>query len=402
MGELQTGKEDLNNHVAQQSKFKEKTNESRSPRHANGDNTNLVLGVGGMFVELGEIRIKIEQLKERLELVAEAEENREIRRQIERWKLLKLRAEAELNRSEAKPGEISTRDPITLRPHPLSARLYGVIDPLEISGWQADRPARGSVIQRVDTTDLLESIDRDGILVPLVINEEGIIISGCRRWKAALQLGLTSVPVEVRSFEIGIEEKQAILDYNLHREKTFSQKMREAELLKEIVGRRAKQKMLAGRRDPRRDPTLIFGEGYSAKRHSRETDAIVGAQVRMGKDTLRKGKKIWNKAKRGDWKAAELIGALDGGTTSVNAAYTTLKKYDDSLDTPKLSRWQLEPVDSGEVWTMQQYTSELARILREIPAAGSARDWYRMIELAKELEQLARAGRAGKFSANVG
>ena len=182
-----------------------------------------------------------------------------------------------------------------------------------------------------------------------------------------------------------------------YREKTFSQKMREAELLKEIAGRRAKRRMLAGRRDP----TLIFGEGYSAKRHNRETDAIVGAHVRMGKDTFRRAEQIWNKAKQGNWKAAELIGDLDRSATSVNAAYTTLKKYENSLDKPKLSR-QLEPVDSGEVWTMQQYTRELARILREILPAGSAGDWDRMIELAKELQQLARAGRAGKFSANVG
>jgi len=299
-------------------------------------------------MELSEIRRKIEQLKEQLELIGEAEESREIRRQIERWKLLKLRAEAELNKSEA-TGEISTRDPITLKPHPLSAALYGAIDPLvEISGWQANRPARGSVIQRMDTTDLLESIDRDGIRVPLVIKGDGIIISGCRRWKAALQLGLISVPVEVRSFENGIEEKQAILDYNQYREKTFSQRMREAELLKEIAGRRAKRKMLAGRRDP----TLIFGEGYSAKRHNRETDAIVGTQVRMGKDTFRKAEEIWSKAKEGNWKAAELIGALDRSATSVHAAHTTLKKYEHGLDKPKLSRNQrLEPVDSGEVWT---------------------------------------------------
>ncbi|GAI29338.1 unnamed protein product, partial [marine sediment metagenome] len=182
----------------------------------------------------------------------------------------------------------------------------------------------------------------------LVINEDGIIISGCCRWKAALQLGLTSVPVEVRSFKNEIEEKQAILDFNLYREKTFSQKMREAELLKEIAGRGAKRKMLAGRRDP----TLIFGEGYSAKRHNRETDAIVGAQVRMGKDTFRKAEEIWSKAKEGNWKAAELIGALDGSATSVHAAHTTLKKYEHGLDKPKLSRNQrLEPVDSGEVWT---------------------------------------------------
>lgn len=37
----------------------------------------------------------------------------------------------------------------------------------------------------------------------------------------------------------------------------------------------------------------------------------------------------------------------------------------------------------------------LARILREILAAGSARDWDKMIELAKEIEELARVERDG-------
>ncbi len=44
-------------------------------------------------------------------------------------------------------------------------------------------------------------------------------------------------------------------------------------------------------------------------------------------------------------------------------------------------------------WSMQQYINALSRILREILAAGSARDWDKLIELAKELEELARAGR---------
>jgi len=265
-----------------------------------------------------------------------------------------LVAEAELNESKAKPGEISSRDPLTLKPSPISAALYGAIDPYrEIRGWRADSVrspelARLTVIESMNTTDLLKSIDRDGILVPLVINEGGVIISGCRRWKAALQLGLTSVPVELRSFENEIEEKQAILDYNCHREKTFSQKMREAELLKEIAGKRAKQKMLAGRRDP----TLIFGEGYSPKRHERETAAIIGGRVRMGKDTFRKAEGIWIKGKAGDRKAGELIAALDQGTTSVNAAYNTLKKPGNGADGPKPSRWDLlEPADSGELCT---------------------------------------------------
>jgi len=248
--------------------------------------------------------------------------------------------------AQAKPREISTRDPITLKPHQVSAALYIDIEPYrEMRGWRADSVpspelARQVVIDKTATTDLLKSIGRDGIILnPLIINEHDIIISGNRRWVAALQLGLTSVPVEVKSFANEVKEKRAILDYNLYRQKTFSQRMREAELLREIAGGRAKQKMLAGRRDP----TLILEEG-SGKRHSRETAAIVGTQVRLGRDTLRKAQEIWSKAKEGDQKAAELIGALDRNGTSVNAAYNTLKKRQ------KPSRWQkLEPVDSGEV-----------------------------------------------------
>ena len=303
-------------------------------------------------MELSEIRKRIEQLREQ-KLVAEVDESRHaINIEIEELELLELIAESDLNRSEAKPGEKSSRDPITLKPHPISAALYGAIDPYrEIRGWRADsvrspESARLTVIDRTNTIDLLESIERKGILVPLVINEEGVIISGCRRWKAALELGLPRVPVEVKSFESEIEEKQAILDYNRQREKTFSQRMREVELLGDITGKRAKQRMLAGRRDP----TPIFGEGFSAKRHERETAAIVGAHVGMGSDTLRRGQQIWSTAKEGDRKAEELIVALDGGATSVNAAYNTLKKCENGADEPKPSRWQrLEPVDSGEV-----------------------------------------------------
>jgi|GEM_PF-2242025 len=303
-------------------------------------------------MELSEIRRKIEQLKEQLESATEADESRNaIKSQIEELKLLEVMAEAKLKKSEAKPGEISNRDPLTLKPHPISAALYEEMDSCrEIRGWRADnvRSPELAVIERMNTTNLLESIERGGIRVPLVINESGVIISGCRRWKVALELGMKRVPVEVRSFKNEVEEKQAILDYNRYREKTFSQKMREAELLKEIVGRTAKQKMLAGRRDP----TLIFGEGYSLKRHERETATIVGDRVRMGKDNLRRAQQIWNKAKEGDPKAAELIASLDRHATSVNAAYNTLKKSENGVDKPKPSRWQrLEPVDSGEVCT---------------------------------------------------
>ncbi|MBA7671245.1 hypothetical protein ES703_79399 [subsurface metagenome] len=44
----------------------------------------------------------------------------------------------------------------------------------------------------------------------------------------------------------------------------------------------------------------------------------------------------------------------------------------------------------------------VARILREILVAGSKRDWDKIIELAQELEELARECRDGKFDGNEG
>jgi len=279
----------------------------------------------------------------------------EIIMQVEQSRPSELEAEGRRTKIEAKLVVITTRDSKTLVPHPVSVSLYGEIDAMEIRGWRADKSPflsdNTSVVQRMDISDLLKSIARDGILVPLVITEDGFIISGCRRWIVAFLLGLDSVPVEIRSYKNEFEEKQAILDYNKTREKNFSQKMREAELEKEIAGKIAKARMLAGKRDP----TLTFGEGYDVKRHNRETAAIVGKRVNMGKDTLRKGEKIFKRAKNGDEKAAEYVKALDDNTISVNSAYLALKKNDNSLDEPKLSESQrAESVDLGEVWTCPQ------------------------------------------------
>lgn len=279
-------------------------------------------------------------------------------KQVEQSKSGELVAESKRTEIEAKL--ITFKDPMTLIPHPVSASLYGEIDEMEIRGWRADKSPflndNTSIIQRMDVTDLLKSIGRDGILVPLIINDDGVIISGSRRWIAALKLGLPSVPVEVRSFKNESEEKQAILDYNRYREKSFSQKMREAQLLKEIEAKKAKRRMLAGRRDP----TLTSGEGYSPKRHERETAVIVAARMQMRKDTFRKGEKVWNEAKEGNEEAAKYVKAMDDETKSVNSAFLALKKAVIVRDEPKLSELQrAESVDSGEVVTCPQCRKSL-------------------------------------------
>ncbi|MBA7672550.1 hypothetical protein ES703_80727 [subsurface metagenome] len=50
----------------------------------------------------------------------------------------------------------------------------------------------------------------------------------------------------------------------------------------------------------------------------------------------------------------------------------------------------------------EQYAAELSRILRELLSAGAKRDWDKMLELAKDIEQLANDGRDGKFNEDEG
>jgi len=50
----------------------------------------------------------------------------------------------------------------------------------------------------------------------------------------------------------------------------------------------------------------------------------------------------------------------------------------------------------------EQYAAELARILRELLAAGAKRDWEKMLELANDIEQLVSISRDGSLSSDEG
>ena len=63
-----------------------------------------------------------------------------------------------------------------LKDHPQNALLYGKDESIE---------------------DLIKSIRANGMLEPLLITKDGRIISGHRRYRAALALGLTEVPVRI-------------------------------------------------------------------------------------------------------------------------------------------------------------------------------------------------------------
>ncbi len=79
---------------------------------------------------------------------------------------------------------------------------------------------------------LKNSIEVSGLLHPLVINTNKIIISGHRRFKAMQELNFSEIPCIIIQFESEIDEKVALINANSQRKKTDDEMTTEALTLK--------------------------------------------------------------------------------------------------------------------------------------------------------------------------
>lgn len=194
-----------------------------------------------------------------------------------------------------------TRSLGELRPHPINIKVYGAVGL---------------------TPEFLDSVERFGILTPLSILEDGTIVSGHRRWKAAAELGLTEVPVRILSFEDGLAIERAIIESNRQREKTFSQKMREAEELERIEAALAEQRRLANLKRGLESPEVDDRPPREGKTRDKVAEAV---GIGSGRQYSR-AKKVWEAAKSGDDKAQELVEKLDNEEITVSAASKMIDK----------------------------------------------------------------------------
>lgn len=104
----------------------------------------------------------------------------------------------------------------SLRPHPLNETIYG---------------------DRADA-DLIASVKAKGVLNPILISQDNLIISGHRRWGAAIAAGLETVPVVVFGSTDPLDIEEALIESNRQRQKTNEQIGREYKELKRIYNNR--------------------------------------------------------------------------------------------------------------------------------------------------------------------
>ena len=137
--------------------------------------------------------------------------------------------------------------------------------------------------------------------------------------------GSKLVPCEVRAFASDEARRQAVIDYNRQRRKTFSQLMREADALEILEGERARLRRLANLRQNQEIPP---DRRNSDDRDGRTDESIARAIGLGGKDLYRQARAIWQAARSGDPRAESGVAQLDRREKSIHAAYKDLRRRD--------------------------------------------------------------------------
>ncbi len=131
----------------------------------------------------------------------------------------------ELSANTSKQEEVLWLEAGALKPHPLNVTLYGA-----------------TVIDK----DFQASIKETGVINPLIVTADGVILAGHRRHAAATACGHKLVPVIIRTFGNELDAQRALVVSNQHRLKTNEMLGREARLLKEIETKRARERQALG------------------------------------------------------------------------------------------------------------------------------------------------------------
>jgi hypothetical protein len=136
-------------------------------------------------------------------------------------------------------------------------------------------------LTKEECESLKESIKQIGIWVPLIVNQDGVLLDGHHRYKACKELGIVEPPYIVKEFNNKYDEKLFVIDCNLKRRQLNNfQKVELALKGKPILVEIAKNNMLAGARGDRNLTPLG------------RVDEQIGMLAGVSHDTVRKVERI--------------------------------------------------------------------------------------------------------------
>ncbi|MCA9311986.1 MAG: ParB N-terminal domain-containing protein [Phycisphaerales bacterium] len=191
--------------------------------------------------------------------------------------------------------------PTSLTPHPKNEAIY--------TGSTSD-------------LDLRESIQRDGILEPLVATSANVVLSGHRRLRVALDLKLDAVPVRRIDPRNEEDEVDLLVAFNTQRKKTATEIYNEAMVLKPYYASRAAERQAEGRR------------AGAAARHGKSTPDLeprrrmiddLAAAIGVKREMLRRIMRV-HEAIEGQTAPQRVLEELNEGRLSVHEAYRRVRR----------------------------------------------------------------------------
>lgn len=241
---------------------------------------------------------------------------------------------------EGEGEDIERRHPEELEPHPEIERIYDDRD-----------------LDAEDDASFIESVREKGVLTPIIVDQNHRIISGHRRVEAAKRVGLETVPVTTRGFDSDLERLEQLIELNRQRDKTVTQKLREAETIERIERERAR------RRQGTRTDTSCSDEQDVDGGLTRDR---VAEKVGFGSgSTYHRAKTVWEANESDDpdvaTTAEEQLDQMDAGEQSVNGAYSEV------MDARRRS-------DSDEDEAEDETEAELGDSKSGTPARSGPRD----------------------------
>ena len=228
----------------------------------------------------------------------------------------------------------TTRKLSELRPHPASLDIYG---------------------KNEDVKDLVESIRANGVLVPLTVKPDGVILSGNRRYQAAKDLELEEVPCVTAEPKTPEEEEIFIIEANRNRKKDVIQ------LYNEGIRLTAAYAALAKKRHATRvncsssdiengsclvNASVALSKTETLKGYEKgQTYAAVAQAIGMKTRTWQRLKRIGEFADLGNETALELLRRIDNEDLPIGKAERILRqalKATDSNGEPEREKTLLQ------------------------------------------------------------
>jgi N6-adenosine-specific RNA methylase IME4 len=245
-------------------------------------------------------------------------------------------------------GDVSQASPQELQPHEKNKEIYNDTDDSN----------------NLDDT-FLQSVKEKGVLEPLVVTDDKTIISGHRRWIAAKNADLDSIPVRYSEFDSDLAKREALIEFNRQRDKTPGQIVNEFEEMVAIEEQRAKERTKAeGNQYEGKETFPDHQTGQSRQKAAEKVNADVSGR------TLEKGKRVKDKATSDDEPkevreaAQDAWNDLQSGDESFHGAYNQVKEAEREVEseptteTPELPDDVYRTVVIDPPWDMEKIGRE--------------------------------------------